>query len=69
MRGACIQQVAGEIRRQLSAGASLAVEAWNRSYTAKIATGHLIAIDNQIDINTGSFTNTGFAPDNTASGP
>ena len=43
-----------QIRRRLSAGASLAVEAWNRSYTAKIATGHLIAIDNQIDINTGS---------------
>jgi multidrug efflux system membrane fusion protein len=43
-----------QIRQRLSTGASLAVEAWNRSYTAKIATGHLIAIDNQIDINTGS---------------
>lgn len=33
---------------------SLAVEAWNRDQSAKIATGQLIAIDNQIDINTGT---------------
>jgi len=43
-----------QIRQRLKAGASLAVEAWNRHNTAKIATGYLSAIDNQIDITTGT---------------
>jgi multidrug efflux system membrane fusion protein len=43
-----------QIRQRLSAGTSLAVEAWNRNNTVKIATGHLSAIDNQIDITTGT---------------
>ncbi len=43
-----------QIRQRLSAGTGLAVEAWNRNNTVKIATGHLSAIDNQIDITTGT---------------
>jgi RND family efflux transporter MFP subunit len=31
------------------------VEAWNRDQTARLATGHLTAIDNQIDQETGTF--------------
>jgi RND family efflux transporter MFP subunit len=43
-----------EIRQRLRAGVKLAVEAWNRDDTAKIAAGYLSAIDNQIDITTGT---------------
>lgn len=43
-----------QIRQRLGSGARLAVEAWNRDQSAKVATGQLLAIDNQIDINTGT---------------
>jgi RND family efflux transporter MFP subunit len=43
-----------QVRARLSEGASPTVELWNRDNTAKIATGHLTAIDNQIDITTGT---------------
>jgi len=43
-----------EMRARLSKGVSLAVEAWNRDQTSKIATGHLTAVDNQIDEPTGT---------------
>jgi multidrug efflux system membrane fusion protein len=36
------------------AGVNLTVEAWNRQNSAKIATGRLTAIDNQIDETTGT---------------
>jgi multidrug efflux system membrane fusion protein len=41
-----------QVRARLKEGASLTVEAWNRTNTAKIATGQLTAIDNQIDLTT-----------------
>ena len=41
------------VNARLSQGASLPVEAWNRNSTAKIAAGHLTAIDNQADPATG----------------
>ncbi|HUP02523.1 MAG TPA: efflux RND transporter periplasmic adaptor subunit [Bryobacteraceae bacterium] len=43
-----------EVRSRLAAGAALPVEAWNRDSTEKIATGRLIAVDNQIDPQTGT---------------
>jgi RND family efflux transporter MFP subunit len=43
-----------QVRARLSEGASTPVEAWNRDDTVKIATGHLTAIDNQIDQETGT---------------
>ncbi len=39
---------------RLKEGASLPVEAWNRNNNAKIATGRLTAVDNQIDPATGT---------------
>jgi membrane fusion protein, multidrug efflux system len=39
---------------RLRESASMPVEAWNRDATAKIATGHLMAVDNQIDPATGT---------------
>jgi len=45
-----IPQVTGKLR----AGRSLVVEAWDRDFTAKIATGELLTIDNLVDPNTGT---------------
>jgi multidrug efflux system membrane fusion protein len=42
------------ILERLKAGDSPAVEVWNRGDTKKIATGHLSAVDNQIDPATGT---------------
>jgi multidrug efflux system membrane fusion protein len=42
------------VRARLSDGASLAVEAWSRDGTVRIATGRLTAIDNQIDPESGT---------------
>ena len=39
---------------QLRLGASPRVEAWNRDNSVKLATGRLIAVDNQIDAETGT---------------
>ncbi len=39
---------------KLRAGARLTVDAYNREQTKKIATGHLLTIDNQIDTNSGT---------------
>ena len=39
---------------KLKAGARLEVDAYNREQTKKIATGHLLTIDNQIDPNSGT---------------
>ncbi len=38
-----------QLLARLKGGASPAVEAWNRSNTARIATGRVVAVDNQID--------------------
>jgi len=43
-----------EVRARLSAAPSPVVEAWNRDNSNRIATGHLTAIDNQIDETTGT---------------
>jgi RND family efflux transporter MFP subunit len=40
-----LQQVLGRMREK----ANLPVEAWNREQSRRIATGHLMAVDNQID--------------------
>jgi len=42
------------VRARLAQSASPAVEAWNRANTQKLATGHLTAVDNQIDPATGT---------------
>jgi multidrug efflux system membrane fusion protein len=39
---------------KLRAGATLTVDAYNREQTMKIATGHLLTVDNQIDPNSGT---------------
>jgi multidrug efflux system membrane fusion protein len=43
-----------QVRALLKTGVSPVVEAWNRDNTPRISTGHLSAIDNQIDRNTGT---------------
>ena len=43
-----------EVQRAVHGGAELAVEAWDRDLRAKLATGKLSAIDNQIDPATGT---------------
>jgi multidrug efflux system membrane fusion protein len=43
-----------QVRTRLRSGANLPVEAWNRDSTVKIATGRLMAFDNQIDPATGA---------------
>jgi multidrug efflux system membrane fusion protein len=42
------------LREKLRAGASLAVEAWDREQAHKLATGSLLTIDNEIDQSTGT---------------
>ena len=41
-------------RARLGSGTAPAVEAWNREQTARIAVGRLMAVDNQIDVQTGT---------------
>ena len=43
-----------EVLARLRAGANIAVEAWNRDASRKLATGRLTAVDNQIDVETGT---------------
>jgi multidrug efflux system membrane fusion protein len=42
------------VQQQLRTGKKLAVEAWDRDLKTKLATGTLLAIDNQIDTSTGT---------------
>jgi membrane fusion protein, multidrug efflux system len=42
------------VMKQVRAGRSLAVEAWDRDLKKKLATGTLLAVDNQIDVSTGT---------------
>jgi len=42
------------VRARLKEGVSLPVEAWSRDDSVKIATGRLTAVDNQIDMTTGT---------------
>lgn len=44
-----------QVNAKLRAGVQLAVEAFNRDNTEKIATGKLLTIDNQIDTTTGTY--------------
>ena len=44
----------GQIQTQLRTGQRLTVEAWDRGAKAKIASGKLLTIDNQIDTTTGT---------------
>ncbi len=43
-----------QVRAKLKAGAKLVVEAYDRDMTQRLATGKLIALDNQIDVATGT---------------
>jgi len=43
-----------EVRARLAANANIPVEAWNRDESRKLATGRFIAMDNQIDQETGT---------------
>jgi multidrug efflux pump subunit AcrA (membrane-fusion protein)/beta-lactamase regulating signal transducer with metallopeptidase domain len=43
-----------KVRSRMGGGAGPTVEVWNRDSSAKMATGHLTAIDNQIDEKTGT---------------
>jgi membrane fusion protein, multidrug efflux system len=42
------------VQQKFNAGEELVVEALNRDLTAKLATGKLLAIDNQVDVTTGT---------------
>jgi len=42
------------VMQKFHSGAALPVEAWNRDKTQKLAAGHLLTIDNQIDPTTGT---------------
>lgn len=44
----------GQVRDEILRRASLTVEAFDRSQQVKIATGHLLTLDNQIDTSTGT---------------
>jgi multidrug efflux system membrane fusion protein len=44
-----------QVMGKLHSGAQLSVEAWDRDDTAKIASGKLATIDNQIDVTTGTY--------------
>lgn len=44
-----------QVFEKIHTGAQLAAEAWDRDNTAKIATGKLLTIDNQIDPTTGTY--------------
>jgi multidrug efflux system membrane fusion protein len=48
------QDFLAQVRSRMGGGAGPTVEAWNRDNSAKLATGHLTAIDNQIDDKTGT---------------
>ncbi|HEX4274910.1 MAG TPA: multidrug transporter subunit MdtA, partial [Bryobacteraceae bacterium] len=41
------------VRTRLHEAVSVPVEAWNRDSSMRLATGHLIAVDNQIEVTTG----------------
>jgi RND family efflux transporter MFP subunit len=43
-----------QVRARLTAGTNLPVEVWDHDDTVKIATGRLTAVDNQIDLTTGT---------------
>jgi multidrug efflux system membrane fusion protein len=43
-----------EVQRKVNAGQSLVVEAWDRDFKDKLATGTLLAVDNQVDATTGT---------------
>ena len=43
-----------DLTRQLRRGATLAVTAFDRSHTVKLATGTVLSIDNQVDTSTGT---------------
>lgn len=42
------------VRSRMGEGTGPTVEAWNRDNSVKLATGHLTAIDNEIDDKTGT---------------
>src|SRR5205823_852173 len=53
-----------QVLPQVHAGQSLAVEAWDRDLKRKIATGRLLAVDNQIDPTTGTVRLKAIFPNN-----
>jgi membrane fusion protein, multidrug efflux system len=44
----------GDVVSRLQAGKQLTVEAWDRDNSSKLGEGRLIAVDNQVDVNTGT---------------
>jgi multidrug efflux system membrane fusion protein len=42
------------VLKRMHAGAPMPVEAWDRDLTTKLATGSVMAVDNQIDVSTGT---------------
>jgi multidrug efflux system membrane fusion protein len=42
------------VQRQINAGVQLKVDAWDRDFKNKLATGELMALDNQVDVTTGT---------------
>ena len=43
-----------QVMKRLQAGQRLIVDTWDRDFKTKIATGTLLTIDNQVDVNTGT---------------
>jgi multidrug efflux system membrane fusion protein len=48
------QDEIGRVQRQLNAGAKLSVAAYDRDMTTRLASGELMALDNQVDVSTGT---------------
>jgi multidrug efflux system membrane fusion protein len=48
------QDYIGPVMKKLRAGQSMPVDAYDRDFTTKIASGALTTIDNQVDVNTGT---------------
>ena len=51
-----------QVMKKLQAGQRLLVDAWNRDFKTKIASGTLLTIDNQVDANTGTVRFKGTFP-------
>src|SRR4029077_3721032 len=43
-----------QVMKKMKTGQRLLVDAWDRDFKTKLATGTLLTIDNQVDVNTGT---------------
>jgi multidrug efflux system membrane fusion protein len=48
------QDEIGRVQERLNDGVELRVDAYDRDFKTKLATGHLMALDNQVDVTTGT---------------